>query len=679
MSRKLLASLVGLFLFSGGLHAQDPWKVKASNIDKGSYYGVTVANGMVGVVSSPEPLKASNIILAGTYDLYGRGRVDNFLNGFNMLNMRLVIDGSTVTSANISNFVQELDMKGAVLKSSFQFKDLARVTYSYLALRQLPFSVMLDVTVEPLKDVTITAVNVTETPDGLNNSKYYFNEINRKHVGIGLMTSTAKSPTGKLTIGACSSFLFAEKRGEEPKLSHDTPNTNSHQMRFSKPLKAGVPYTFSLVGSTISSAYHPDPYNEVERLTIFASLEGRERLLKRHALAWEKLWESDITVEGDAQVQQDIHSMLYHAYSFVREGSALSMSPMGLSGLGYNGHIFWDADVWVFPALLVLQPELAKSMIDYRFNMLDAAKKNAFEHGYKGAKYPWESSDSGFEQTPVWALTGPFEHHVTACVALAAWNYFCVTQDMEWLKTKGWPILSATAEFWASRVDRRADGKFDIKNVVAADEWAENVDNNAFTNAAAKANFRNANAAAKLLGLKVNTTWENMANNLVIERFADGVIREHATYNGEKIKQADVNLLAYPLSEVTDAAQIKKDLEYYEVRVPERNTPAMTQAIFALLYSRIGNADKAQHFFHDAYKPNLLPPFNVIAETKGGDNPYFVTGAGGALQAVMMGFGGLEITPKGIVQVGSVLPKGWKSLTIKGVGLDKKTYTKTVK
>ncbi|MGL4219978.1 MAG: glycoside hydrolase family 65 protein, partial [Shewanella sp.] len=191
--------------------------------------------------------------------------------------------------------------------------------------------------------------------------------------------------------------------------------------------------------------------------------------------------------------------------------------------------------------------------------------------------------------------------------------------------------------------------------------------------------FRNANAAAKLLGLKVNTTWENMANNLVIEHFADGVIREHATYNGEKIKQADVNLLAYPLSEVTDAAQIKKDLEYYEVRVPERNTPAMTQAIFALLYSRIGNADKAQHFFHDAYKPNLLPPFNVIAETKGGDNPYFVTGAGGALQAVMMGFGGLEITPKGIVQVGSVLPKGWQSLTIKGVGLDKKTYTKTAK
>lgn len=679
MNRKLLFILFLYLSVFGVLRAQDPWRIKVDKIDKSSYNGVTVANGMVGVISSSEPLKASNIILAGTYDLYGRGRVDNFLNGFNMLNLKLIIDGSTVNGSNVSNFTQELDMKEAVLKSSFIFKDLAKVTYKFLALRQLPYSVMLDVTVEPLKDVTITAINIMDTPDALNSSKYYFNEINRKHVGIGLMTSTAKSPTGKLTIGACSSFIFPDKRGEEPDISHETPNANSHQMRFSKALAAGKQYTFSIVGSTISSAYHPDPYNEVERLTIFASLEGRERLLQRHEKEWSKLWESDIVIEGDDQSQQDIHSMLYHAYSFVREGSALSVSPMGLSGLGYNGHIFWDADTWVFPVLLVLQPDLARSMVDYRFNMLDAAKRNAFEHGYKGAKYPWESSDSGYEQTPVWALTGPFEHHITACVALAAWNYYCVTQDIDWLKTRGWPILSATAEFWANRAEKRGDGKYEIKNVVAADEWAENVDNNAFTNAAAKANFRNANAAAKLLGIKINNTWENIAGNLVIERFDNGVIREHSTYNGEKIKQADVNLLAYPLTEVRNAAQIRKDLEFYEVRVPERNTPAMTQAIFSLLYSRIGDADKAMHFFYDAYRPNLLPPFNVIAETKGGDNPYFITGAGGVLQAVMMGFGGIEITPKGISQVESVLPKGWKSLTIKGVGIDKRTITKVAK
>jgi len=100
----------------------------------------------------------------------------------------------------------------------------------------------------------------------------------------------------------------------------------------------------------------------------------------------------------------------------------------------------------------------------------------------------------------------------------------------------------------------------------------------------------------------------------------------------------------------------------------------MTQAIFTLLYSRLGDKEKAWHWFKDAYVPNLNPPFRVLAETKGGTNPYFSTGAGGILQSVLMGFGGLDITPKGIVQVKSVLPPQWKSLTIKGVGAEKKTY-----
>ena len=169
---------------------------------------------------------------------------------------------------------------------------------------------------------------------------------------------------------------------------------------------------------------------------------------------------------------------------------------MGLSGLGYNGHVFWDADLWMFPALLVLHPEMAKSMIEYRYERLDAARKNAFSHGYKGAMFPWESAGSGVEETPVWALSGPFEHHITACVGLAAWNYYCVTQDKEWLKEKGWPIISATADFWASRVERNGPGHYDIKNVVAADEWAENVDNNAFTNGAAKVLLQHATEAA---------------------------------------------------------------------------------------------------------------------------------------------------------------------------------------
>jgi protein-glucosylgalactosylhydroxylysine glucosidase len=669
-----LLSLFSFLALANGSFAQDPWKINASSIDPSNYYGVTVANGMIGIVSSPEPFKVKDVVLAGAYDLYGRGRVSNFLKSFNLLNMYLEVEGKRIGAKEATNMKQELDMKKASFTTTFDYADKASVSYTYYSLRQLPYTVLMDVTITAKKDISITGASVMEAPDALKEVQNYYNEIDRPHVVISLLTSTAKSPTGKLLMCASNTFLFDEPHGSEPRVIHEMWDNNMHLMKFSKKIKAGESYRFSIAGSSITSAHHGDPLNEAERSTIFAKLQGRQRLIDFHTRAWEDLWKSDITIDGDAQSQQDIHSMLYHLYSFTREGTAYSPSPMGLSGLGYNGHVFWDTDLWMFPAMLVLHPELAKSMIEYRFQRLDAAKKNAFSKGYKGAMFPWESADSGVEETPVWALSGPFEHHITACVGLAAWNYYCVTQDKNWLREKGWPILSATAEFWASRVERNGPGKFDIKNVVAADEWAENIDNDAFTNAAAKSNLQAATEAAKLLGITPDQDWLYVANNIPVLKMDDGVTREHATYKGEGIKQADANLLAYPLKQITDPAQIKKDLEYYESRVPNEGTPAMTQAIFTLLYARAGNREKAFHWFQDAYLPNLNPPFRVIAETKGGTNPYFATGAGGILQSVLMGFGGLDITPKGLVQVKSVLPVAWKSLTITGAGPQKMTF-----
>ncbi|MGN6397759.1 MAG: glycosyl hydrolase family 95 catalytic domain-containing protein [Mucilaginibacter sp.] len=674
MSRLNISLIIAGVLLAGRLTAQDKWIIKADKIDPANYYGITVANGMIGIVSSPEAFKVKNVVLAGAYDLYGRGRVSNFLNSFNLLNMYLEVNGKRIGAGNISNFKQELDMEHAAFTTTFDYGDEASIKYTYYSLRQLPFTVLMDISVTAKKQINITGASVMEAPDALKDVQNYYNEIDRPHVTISLLTSTAKSPTGKLQLCASNTFLFNETHGQEPRVIHEMWDNNMHLMKFSKSIAAGQTYRYALAGSSITSAHNADPLNEAERLTMFAKLEGADRLIQYHNNAWKELWKSDIKIEGDDQAQQDVHSMLYHLYSFTRAGTAYSPSPMGLSGLGYNGHVFWDADLWMFPAMLVLHPELAKSMVEYRYERLTEAKRNAFAHGYKGAMFPWESADSGVEETPVWALSGPFEHHITADVALAAWNYYCVTQDKDWLREKGWPVLSATADFWASRVERNGPGHYDIKDVVAADEWAENVDNNAFTNAAASANLRAATAAAKILGLKADADWENVAKNIPVLKFPDGVTREFAAYNGEGIKQADVNLLAYPLKTITDPAQIKKDLEYYETRVPNEGTPAMTQAVFALLYSRLGDGEKAYHFFKDAYEPNLNPPFRVIAETKGGTNPYFATGAGGIIQAMLMGFGGLDITTSGIVQIKSKLPANWKSVTITGVGQDKKTF-----
>jgi trehalose/maltose hydrolase-like predicted phosphorylase len=666
-----------LFFISSLVRAQpiDPWHITARAVDPSKYYGITSANGMIGIVSSPEPFKVKDVVLAGAYDLYGRGRVSNFLKSFNLLNMYLEIDGQRIDSKNVTGLIQSIDLQNATFTCTFNFQDKARISYSYMALRHLPYCVLMDVNITPLKDIHITAASVMEAPDALRDVENYYNEIDRPHVTISLLTSTAKSPTGKLLLCASNTFLFNEAHGQEPRIIHEMWDNNMHLLKFSKSLTANQSYSFSIAGSSITSAHHDDPLNEAERLTIYAKLEGRERLRTLHDKAWADLWSSQIIIDGDPQAQQDINSMLYHLYAFTREGTALSPSPMGLSGLGYNGHVFWDTELWMYPGLLVLQPKLAKSMVEYRYQRLEAARRNAFSKGFKGAMYPWESAATGVEETPVWALSGPFEHHITACVAIAAWNYYGVTQDKQWLRDRGYPILKETADFWASRVERNGAGKFDIKNVVAADEWAENVDNNAFTNAAAKANLQFATDAAKLLMIDPNPDWMLVAQNIPILKMADGTTREHASYTGEGIKQADVNLLSYPLHEIKDTVSMRRDLKYYESRVPDAGTPAMTQAVFTTLYSRLGDGASAYKWFKEAYLPNLLPPFRVIAETKGGTNPYFGTGAGGVIQSVLMGFGGLEITPTGITQIKTALPPGWKSVTLKGIGLNKKEYS----
>jgi trehalose/maltose hydrolase-like predicted phosphorylase len=651
----------------------DAWHITATDIDPAHYYGITVANGMIGLVSSPEPMKVKDVVLNGAYDNYLRGRVSNILKGFNFVNMNLEVDGNRIGRKDISGYTQSLDMRQAQLTTTFDVGDKVSVSHSVMALRHLPYCALSIVEIKAKKDVTITPMAVIEAPEMLQDVRNYFSQIDRPHALIQLLTSVGKSPSGKYTVAASDAFIFEEPHGSEPALIHEDWDYNMHLLKFSKKLKAGETYRFALVGSLISSAHTVDAHNEAERLTIFAALERTERLLKRHRADWDKLWSSDITIEGDVAATRDVHAAMYHLYSFAREGSALSLSPMGLSGLGYNGHVFWDTELWMYPPMLVLHPEIARSLLEFRYRLLDAAKQNAFSHGYLGAMFPWESTTTGQEETPVWALTGPFQQHITGCVGWAAWQYYLVTKDKDWLRDRGWPILKEVAAFWASRVERNGPGHYDINNVIGANEWQENIDNNAFTNGMAKTVLGYATEAARVMGLTPDPDWALVADNIPILKFPDGTTRENATYSGINIKQADVNLLAYPLKVITDPAQVRKDLEYYEPRM-DPNGPAMGHAILTVLAARDNNPELAYKLWKKSYQPNQVPPFGVLAETAGGTNPYFATGAGGFLQGTLMGFGGLDITPQGIVQLKTTLPSAWKSMTITGVGVERKTF-----
>lgn len=616
-------------------------------------------------------MQISCTVLEGVYDKQGRGRVSNYLPNINPIEVELRLGGVIVTGDNVKDHTQTLDMKTGIFEGSFNFRG-THVTYRYTVLRHLGSTALMEIEVdapETVKmDVRLThSVPSSLVPVQMTSNDYIFARTGRRP--YCQLSTLAKTQSGGTTIAVASTFLTEDQEN----FLHSHPDNDRHTLHFDRQIKGK--YVFRAIGSLTSSVHSQDPVNQADRMLTHAVFQKDN--WDAHKRAWEKLWESDIEIEGDQTAQREVRSMLYHLYAFTSEGHAKSVSPMGLSGLGYNGHVFWDCETFVFPVLLILHPEIAKSMVDYRFERLGPAKDNAASFGYRGAMFPWESAASGGEECPPRSLSGTFQHHVTADVAIAAWKYWLVTKDRDYLKDRIWPILKSTAEFWESRVEKDKNGAWHVYNVMGADEWARLVDDDTYTNGAAKLNLHYAILAGRELGMETPKIWKEIAEGMYFKKMQGGVTAEHETYNGADIKQADVNLLAFPLGIVSSKEQALKDLDYYSKKVPTKGTPAMTESIFSVVCSRNGRRKDAESWFFDSYRPNALPPFGVIAEFKGGDNPYFLTGAGGSLQAVLMGFAGLDFDPKGGIRQlpGAGLPEGWKRLTIKRVGPWKETIT----
>lgn len=666
-----LCFILGIILSATSIRAEEErlWQLHAVDI-QAPYAPAPMANGCIGILPQKEPFAVEHVMLNHVFDAASPHVVSRVMRGINPFCLSMKIDNKKVDTSNISDWQQTIDMRRAVHQTSFHTLEKADVSYELCALRNLPYAGLIRVTVQACKDMLLEVRSGMGIPDDYSQSSIRYREMEADGNRMYMLESDATSRFGYRRVASTSSFLF---NGEQIKPMYDEA---TRELFFSIQLKKGETFCFSLVGSVCSSRDFFDPYNEAERQVIYALHEGEEALMQAHYRLWDELWQGDIRIEGDDNAQRIVRFALFNLYSSCRGGSRLSIPPMGLSLQGYNGHIFWDTELWMYPPMLLLNQDIARSMLDYRFDRLPAARKKALAYGYRGAMFPWESDDSGEEATPTHALTGPFEHHITADIGIACWNYYCVTRDMRWLQREGYPLLKEIADFWVSRVTRNQDGSYSIHNVTGADEYANGVTDNAFTNGAASLALKYACQAAEICGEKVPEIWREIGENIRVLQFENGVTREHSTYKGEMIKQADANLLAYPLGLITDEYRQRQDLEYYAERIDQKDGPAMSYSVYCVQYARMGEADKAYEMFRRCYEPNLRKPFGVISETPTSNNPYFMTGAGGLLQAVLNGFCGLQITDEGIVQLPSVLPSHWKRVTVTGVGSDKKTYVR---
>jgi kojibiose phosphorylase len=368
---------------------------------------------------------------------------------------------------------------------------------------------------------------------------------------------------------------------------------------------------------------------------------GVERLLSEHIEEYDKLWDvAKLEVIGDEVADRSLKFNVFHLLSMANpEDEHVSLGAKGLHGEGYKGHVFWDTEIFMLPFYIYTNPKAARSMLMYRYNLLDAARENAKKNGYKGAQFPWESADTGQEETPKWGYdylgkpvriwTGDIEYHISSDIAFAVLEYVRATDDIEFLLNYGAEIVIETARFWASicKYNKEKD-RYEINDVIGPDEFHEHCNNNAYTNYLAKWNLEKASELLTFLEenypghferlvKKINLSedeplnWLKVASKIyisyhsetkLIEQFEgyfnlkDFVIEEYDSNNMpvwpkgveldklndyQLIKQADVVMLLYLLGDQFDEEVMKINYDYYEKRTMHKSS--LSPSIYALM------------------------------------------------------------------------------------------------
>ena len=450
-------------------------------------------------------------------------------------------------------------------------------------------------------------------------------------------------------------------------------------------VRKGQTYTFTKYVATSREDWGGDAKADLALATA-ARTAGFDALLDAHKAAWANLWKTDIRIDGDPNTQRVVHSDLYYLLANAAPDTAWAIGACGLT-TGYVGHIFWDSDSWIFPALVLLHPEYAKSLVMFRDRTLPAAQQRARARGLQGAMYPWEADpENGTEQVvhAAWVL-GEREIHVNADVAIAQWQYYLASGDQAWLKSDGWPVIRDVARYWTSRVNwNPGKQRYDILHVTSVEENYNDVPNDTFTNADAAKALRIATAAAAVVGEQPDPRWADIAAKLYLPFSASG---QHYLDMDETVQHdlggSDLTFLAFPSLDLPMSEQVRRNdyaIAMKPMETSERIPTTMGLGPAPIAAAANGNAAEAARWIaRNAADDMFKPPFNVRPETATNNTGYFLTGSGGFVQGLLYGLTGLRIEPNGLLETyPPVLPPTWKSMTLKDITFRGKHYDITL-
>lgn len=423
---------------------------------------------------------------------------------------------------------------------------------------------------------------------------------------------------------------------------------------------------------------------------------GSDRLLAEHRAAWAKRWENAaVTIAGDHKAELAVRFALFHLLSSAETTGEAAVGARGLTGRAYRGHVFWDTDVYVLPALTAVLPDAARAIVEYRLSRLAAAREEAYLRGARGARFPWESADKGQEVTPQWyespegdkvpIKTGLHEEHIVADVAWSVRHYALWTGDHDFYLGPGGDLIIDTARYWASRIRIDSAGHGHLEGVIGPDEYHEIVDDNAFTNIMARANLRWAIDVAdqrRDADPDEVSSWSDLATRIVdgfdeetriYEQFAgyselepllieemasppiaaDILLGRSRVARTQLIKQADVLMLHHLIPDEVASDSLVPNLDYYLPRTAHGSS--LSPAIHASLLARSRRADEALAWFRLAARLDLD---DLTGTTAGGIH---LATMGGLWQALAFGFLGLRLTPDG-VELDPRIPGEWDGI-----------------
>ncbi len=398
---------------------------------------------------------------------------------------------------------------------------------------------------------------------------------------------------------------------------------------------------------------------------------GWDGLIKKQRAYLDHFWRrSDVELEGDAELQQALRFALFHTLQAGARGEQRAIAAKGLTGSGYDGHTFWDTEMFVLPVLTYTAPHAAADALRWRQQTLDLARERAKTLGLKGATFPWRTI-RGQECSSYWPA-GTAAFHINADIADAVIRYLGATHDGEFERETALELLIETARLWRSLGHHDTTGRFRIDGVTGPDEYSAVVDNNVYTNLLAQRNLRAAADVAERhpriaarFGVDDEevASWRDAAAQVVIE--FDETLGVHAQaedftshqrwnfeatkpdqyplllnfpyfdlYRKQVVKQADLVYALFVCGDSFTAEEKARDFEYYEaLTVRDSSLSACIQAVVA---AEVGHLDLAYDYFAEAALMDLGD-----LEHNTGDGIHIASVAGTWIAAVA-GFGGLR-------------------------------------